>query len=150
VEFTEMMVNRVTDLRRGLDYLETRSDIDMSRIAALAPSAGSILGLVLGAIETRYHAFVFIGTGIPASYIAISAAANPISFAAYIKAPKLILQGRYDEDTPLRIATEPFFKLLSAPKQLTLYDGGHVPSIEVMMSATSGWLDEQLGRVVRQ
>jgi len=149
VEFTEIIVNRVTDLRRGLDYLETRPDIDMTRVAALAPSAGSVLGLVVGGVETRYRAFVFIGAGLPGSYRAISAAANPINFASHIQAPKLVLQGRYDEDTPLRTATEPLFKLFSEPKQLTLYDGGHVPSIEVTMSTTSGWLDEHLGRVVR-
>jgi len=149
VEFAEIVVNRVTDLRRGLDYLETRTDIDMSRMVGFAPSAGSILGLILGALETRYRAFVFIGAGLPGSYRAISAAANPINFAAYIRAPKLILQGRYDEDTPLRTATEPFFKLLSEPKRLTLYNGGHVPSVEVVMSSTSAWLEEQLGRVVR-
>ena len=65
VEFTEIVVNRVTDLRRGLDYLETRPDIDMTRVAALAPSAGSVLGLVVGGLETRYRAFVFIGARLP-------------------------------------------------------------------------------------
>lgn len=145
-----MIVGRVTDLRRGLDYLATRSDIDMSRLGALAPSAGSLLGVILGGIEPRYHAFVFIGAGIPASYRSIVAPANPINFASFIRAPKLILQGRYDEDTPLRTATEPFFKLLVGPKTLTLYDGGHVPSLEVTMSTSSPWLDEQLGRVVRE
>jgi len=149
VEFADIVMSRVTDLRRGLDYLETRPDIDMTRVAALAPSAGSVLGIVIGGLENRYRAFVFVGAGLPGTYRVISAAANPINFASYIKAPKLILQGRYDEDTPLRTATEPFFKLLSEPKQLTLYDGGHVPSLEVTMSTTSGWLDEHLGRVVR-
>ena len=149
VEFAEIVVGRVTDVRRGLDYLETRPEIDMTRMAAVAPSAGSVLGLLVGALENRYRGFVFIGAGLPASYRAISATANPINFASYIRAPKLVLQGRYDEDTPLRTATEPFFKLLSEPKRLTIYDGGHVPSIEVTMGATSDWLDEQLGRVVR-
>jgi hypothetical protein len=149
VEFAELTINRITDLRRGLDYLESRSDVDMQRIAAIAPSAGSILGLIMGAIEPRYRAFVFIGAGLPASYRTITAAANPINFAPHIRAPKLILQGRYDEDTPLRTATEPFFKLLSEPKILTLFEGGHVPSIEVVMGTTSGWLDEQLGRIDR-
>jgi hypothetical protein len=149
VEFAEMILSRVTDLRRGLDYLETRTDIDMSRIAAVAPSAGSTLGLILGAVEPRYRGFVFIGAGIPDSYRAITPAANPINFAADIRVPKLILQGRYDEDTPLRTASEPLFKLLSEPKQITLYDGGHVPSIEVTMSSTSAWLEKHLGRVVR-
>jgi formylglycine-generating enzyme required for sulfatase activity len=149
VEFADLVVDRVTDLRRGLDYLATRTDVDMARIAGVAPSAGSVLGLILGALENRYRAFVFIGAGLPGSYRAISAAANPINFAASIRAPKLILQGRYDEDTPLRTATEPFFKLLSEPKRLALYDGGHVPSVEVLMSLTTGWLEERMGRVVR-
>jgi eukaryotic-like serine/threonine-protein kinase len=149
VEYKETIISRVTDLRRGLDYLETRQEIDMTRVGAVAPSAGSILGLILGALETRYTAFVFIGAGLPATYKFIIAEANPINFAANIRAPKLILQGRYDEDTPLRTQSEPLFKLLSEPKRMTIYDGGHVPSIEVTMNATSVWLDEQLGRVVR-
>jgi eukaryotic-like serine/threonine-protein kinase len=149
VEFADIVVNRVTDLRRGLDYLETRPDIDMTRVGVLAPSAGSVLGLILAALETRYRALVFVGAGLPGSYRAINAAANPINFASRIRAPKLILQGRYDEDTPLRTATEPFFKLLSEPKLLTLFEGGHVPSVEVVMSTTIPWLEEQLGRVVR-
>jgi eukaryotic-like serine/threonine-protein kinase len=146
-EFADIVIARVTDLRRGLDYLDTRADIDMSRMGAYAPSAGSVLGLILGAIETRYRAFIFVGSGLPASYQDISAAANPINFAGYITAPKLVLQGRYDEDTPLRTATEPFMALLKEPKGMVLYDGGHVPSVEVAMRATSGWLDERLGRV---
>ena len=92
---------------------------------------------------------MFVGAGLPAFYRGIHATVNPITFTPHIRAPKLIVQGRYDEDTPLRTATEPFFKLLSEPKSLTLYDGGHVPSVEVAMRATSGWLDEQLGRVAR-
>ena len=92
---------------------------------------------------------MYIGAGLPAAYRGISATANPINFASYIRAPKLILQGRYDEDTPLRSATEPLFKLMVEPKTLVIYDGGHVPRVEVAMNAISPWLDEKLGRVVR-
>ena len=147
VEFAEIVVNRVTDLRRGLDYLETRPDIDMTRVAALAPSAGSNLGVILGAIEPRYRAMVFIGAGIPGSYRAINATVNPINFAPHIRVPKLVIQGRYDEDTPIRTATEPFMRLLPEPKRLTIFEGGHVPSVAVVMSATGAWLEEHLGRV---
>jgi len=100
-------------------------------------------------MEPRYRALVFIGAGLPASYRAITTSANPIYFAPHIKAPKLLLQGRYDEDTPLRSATEPLFKLMVEPKTLVIYDGGHVPRVEVAMNAISPWLDEKLGRVVR-
>ena len=68
----------------------------------------------------------------------------------HIRAPKLIVQGRYDEDTPTRTQSEPLFKLLPEPKRMTVYDGGHVPSMEVMMSASSAWLEAHLGPVVRQ
>jgi serine/threonine protein kinase/formylglycine-generating enzyme required for sulfatase activity len=148
-EYAELVMSRISDLRRGLDYLETRPDLDKTRIAAFAPSAGAILGIVTAALETRYRAVMFIGAGFPASYRAIHANVNPINFASFIRAPKFVLQGRYDEDVPVRTAMEPFYKLLSQPKQLVLYDGGHVPSIEVAMASTRDWLDENLGKVAR-
>jgi formylglycine-generating enzyme required for sulfatase activity/predicted Ser/Thr protein kinase len=149
VEYVERIVNRVTDLRRGLDYLETRPDLDATRVALIAPSAGAMIGLILASVETRYRAVAMIGAGLPASWISIIAEANPINFAPHVRGPKLIVQGRYDEDTPLRTAAEPLFKLFAQPKRMVLYDGGHVPTNDVLMSATGGWLDEVLGRVRR-
>ena len=149
VEYGEIVVSRVTDLRRGLDYLESRSDLDATRIAAYAPSAGAVLGIVAVAIEARYRTVIFVGAGIPASYRSISPTANPINFAPFILVPKLIVQGRYDEDTPVRTVSEPFFKVLPQPKQMILYEGGHVPSVEVALSTARDWLDQHLGRVAR-
>lgn len=149
VEYLERVVDRMTDLRRGLDYLETRADLDPTRIGFLGPSAGAMIGLILAAIETRYRAVVLSGSGMPVEYTRVIAQANPVNFASHIRAPKLMVQGRYDEDSPLRTAAEPLFKLLAEPKQLYLYDGGHVPPLETMMRATSAWLDEMMGRVVR-
>jgi formylglycine-generating enzyme required for sulfatase activity/dienelactone hydrolase len=148
-EYAELTVNRVIDLRRGVDYLATRPDLDHSRIAFLGWSSGAQIGLILAAIETRYRAVVIMSAGLPISYIPFTAHVNPINFASHIRAPKLIVQGRYDENTPLRTAAEPLFKLLPEPKRLFIYDGGHVPAVEVTMKAASGWLDDTLGRVVR-
>ena len=126
--------------RRG----PTRSDAD----CALAPSAGATLGLIVGAskpgIARRVH-----GRRTRPPTVTIMAAANPTNFAPHIRAPKLIVQGRYDEDTPARTAAEAAVQAADRAQTDALYDGGHVPSIEVMMSATSGWLDETLGRVTR-
>ena len=77
VEFAEIIIGRVTDLRRSLDYLETRPDIDKTRLAVFAPSAGSVHGLILGALETRYRAFMFVGAGLPGTYRVIHATVNP-------------------------------------------------------------------------
>jgi serine/threonine protein kinase/formylglycine-generating enzyme required for sulfatase activity len=149
VEYVEMIANRAADLRRGLDYLETRTDVDMKRLAMFAPSAGAAVGLILAAVEPRYRTAVFLGAGLPAAWRDVVAPANAINFASHITMPKLLIQGRYDEDTPVRTAAEPLFKLLVEPKRIVFFEGGHVPSLETLMSLMSGWLDEQLGRVAR-
>ncbi len=149
VEYFERVANRILDLRRGLDYLETRPDLDHSRIAILAPSAGSALGLILAAIEPRYRAVAMVGAGLPSYTIPFFAAANPINFSPHIRLPKLLVQGRYDEDTPLRTASDPLFKLLGEPKRRFVFEGGHIASPEVHMSVTNPWFDETMGRVVR-
>ena len=144
-----MIVDRVTDLRRGLDYLETRTDIDTTRIAALAPSAGAALGLILGAVEPRYRAFVFVGAGLTAATVA-SLPRRTRSTSRRTSARQAHPAGPLRRGHAARTTTEPLFKLLPEPKQLTLYDGGHVPSLEVMMSASSAWLEAHLGPVGRE
>jgi formylglycine-generating enzyme required for sulfatase activity len=148
VEYLERVVNRVTDLRRGLDYLETRKEIDISRLAFFGPSAGAQIGLVLAAVEPRYRGVVLAGAGLRTA--PRIAAADPASFAPHIRAPKLILQGRYDEDTPLKTQTEPLLKILPDPTRVVIYDGGHVPPDALVVSSVGGFLDQLLGPVRRQ
>jgi hypothetical protein len=57
------------------------------------------------------------------------AEASPINFAPHIRAPRLMLNGRYDEAYPLNTEIEPLQKPLREPKRMILYDGGHSPSI---------------------
>src|SRR5205085_8285538 len=54
-EYREKVVNWITDIRRGLDYLETRDDLNTSRIALFGISAGSRTGLIIAAVESRYR-----------------------------------------------------------------------------------------------
>ena len=149
VEYLEELVARITDLRRGIDYLVTRPDIDPSKIAFFGPSAGAQLGIVLAAVETRYRAVAFVGAGLPASARDIIDRANPIVFAAHIKPPKLMVHGKYDEDTPLQSAGMPLFNLMPQPKRLELYEGGHVPPDGVAVSRIGPFLDSVLGPVKR-
>jgi len=150
IEYFDRIKNRITDLRRGLDYLESRQDVDASRIAFFGPSAGAQIGLILAAIEPRYRAVVLVGAGLPNEYRSWIPEANPINFAAHIRAPKILVQGRYDEDTPLKTAAEPLFRLMPEPKRLVVYEGGHVPSVELTLRTIGPWLDEMLGRVRRE
>jgi eukaryotic-like serine/threonine-protein kinase len=148
-EFVDEMVAEVTELRRGLDYLETRRELDATRIAMLAPSAGSWHGVVLAGVERRYGGIMLVGSGISADEVRAQPAANRINFAPRITVSKLMLQGRYDEAAPLVTQTEPLFALLREPKRLEVYEGGHVPPIELLTKTANAFFDQTLGPVGR-
>ena len=150
VEYRDKIVNWVTDIRRGLDYIETRSDLDSSRIAFYGPSAGSRTGLVLAAVENRYRSVFLLGGGLSKADSQRIAGANPVDFAPHISAAKLMAHGRYDEDVSLKTGAEPLFKLLREPKRLVLYEGGHIPPLEFFVTTMNAWLDETLGPVKRE
>jgi hypothetical protein len=150
VEYREMIVNRVTDMRRGLDYLVTRSDIDRSRIGLFAPSAGARMGLILAAVEDRYGAVLLQGAGVVKDDLQKLPEANPINFASHIAGKKLMSHGRYDEDTPLKTQGEPLFKLLAEPKRIDVYEGSHVPTQEIFVTYFNSFMDDALGPVKRE
>ena len=132
----------------GLDYLATRDDIDMNRVAFIGSSWGSTnTGVIIAAIEKRYRSVVFVAGGIHPYSIKALPEVNMINFAPYIKPPKLLLNGKYDEAFPLETAARPFFKLLREPKQLSLVVGGHVPPLEKRVPIINKWLDNTLGPV---
>ena len=147
VEFVDYTVRQVTEFRRGLDYLETRDDIDKSRIAFYAVSAGSWEGVLLAGVENRYRSILLVGSGIKPEEITDTPAANRINFAPHIAAPKLMLNGRYDESAPLESTAEPLYGLLHEPKRLDVFEGGHVPPPNLAIPTMTKWFDETLGRV---
>jgi serine/threonine protein kinase/formylglycine-generating enzyme required for sulfatase activity len=149
-EYRDKMVNWITDLRRGLDYLETRNDIDAKKIAICGPSAGATTGLILAAVDRRYASVFLAAAGIRKSGTQWIAEANIVNFAPHIRGPILILQGRYDENFSWKAEFEPLYKLLSEPKRFILYDGGHAPPMELFATTIHQWLDETLGPVKKE
>ena len=148
IEHRKEMVAKVTDWRRGLDYLETRPDLDIKRIAFLGLSNGANLGIILTATETRYRSAAFVGGGVRPAWEKWIPEANLISFAPHITIPKLILNGRYDEAHPLKTEVEPFLRLLQEPKRIIIVESGHVPPPEIFAPTINNWLDETLGKVL--
>src|SRR4029453_10845849 len=67
-EYRDKIVDWITDLRRGLDYLETRNDIDSKKIAICGPSSGASVGLILAAVDRRYATVFLAAAGIRKSY----------------------------------------------------------------------------------
>ena len=149
VRYRDNLIQNAQDLHRGLDYLETRADIDNDRIAFWGYSTGAEFGIIFTSLEPRIKTVVLMAVGLSRGNNNRVEEANAGNFAAHIKTSKLVINGRYDEQYSWRIETEPLFKLLTEPKQLIQYDGGHTPPPEIAVPAITKWLDEKLGSVNR-
>lgn len=145
VAFRDQMVRRATELRLGLDYLETRDDIDASRIAYVGKSWGAGSRVLFAAVDDRFRATVLIGAGIDERVHPTLPEASNINFAPRIRGPKLVLNGRQDEEHPWLTRGLPLWNLLSEPKELALFDGaGHSPPDELTIPAIREFLDRHL------
>jgi dienelactone hydrolase len=150
-EYVDWNIPRVTEMRRGIDYLESRPDIDRSRIALYGLSAGGGIGVFAAALDHRYRSVMFAGSGISINRKETlnAAAACRINFIPHILQPKLMLAGRYDEDAPLETEIMPMFRLMPEPKRLQVYEGTHVPPSEVLIPMLTKWFDETMGPVAQ-
>jgi predicted esterase len=144
--YKEHVIMWAKDLRRSIDYLETRPDIDSKRLAYYGFSWGGMLGGVMPAIEPRFKAAVLLVAGLKNQRG--QPEVEPVNFLPRIRVPVLMLNGRYDFYFPVEAAQRPFFRLLGTPaqhKRLVISEGGHfVPRIQ-LIGETLKWLDRYLG-----
>lgn len=148
-QLAEINIQWVKDVKRSIDYLETRSEIESRRIAFEGMSWGGVYGLIIPAVEERIRANVLIAgsmNGIGRPEI------DEVNFIGRVKVPTLMLNGRYDTINPYEKTIKPMFDLLGTPaadKKLMLYDTDHIPPINEMIKETLAWLDKYLGPVKR-
>jgi dienelactone hydrolase len=60
---SEATVHQVTDLRRGIDLLYGRPDVDRKRIAYVGHSWDAHVGAIMAGVETRITAYVLMASG---------------------------------------------------------------------------------------
>jgi eukaryotic-like serine/threonine-protein kinase len=147
-EFRDEAIQRSRDLRRSLDYLETRPDIDHNRLAFYGFSWGGVEGPISLALESRFKTAVLANGGCdPGSP---PPEVNPINFAPNIKIPVLMINGRYDLMRSIEGCQLPFFRFLGTPpsdKRHVLLESGHGLPYTPWFKETLDWLDRYLGRV---
>jgi cephalosporin-C deacetylase-like acetyl esterase len=147
-----LIAQQVVDLRRGLDLLLSRPDIDAARIAYVGHSWDSGVGAILDAVDKRFAAFVFMsGPQSTKQYVLSSpsmlalrktadtekvaqveeslkanAWADPGSYASQLgPAPALFQYGLHDEVwVPLADAKD-YIAMASGPKKVEFYDADH-------------------------
>jgi DNA-binding winged helix-turn-helix (wHTH) protein len=146
----DRVVEQCKDLRRSLDYLDTRRDIAHDRIGYYGVSDGARLGVILAPIEPRIRAAVLVAGGLPPE--PKPPEIDELNFAPRVRIPVLMLNGRYDLSYLAETNQTMLFHLLGAPesqKQHMLFDMGHVPLQRLEMKETMNWFDRYLGQVSR-
>jgi serine/threonine protein kinase/dienelactone hydrolase len=138
------------DLGRSLDYLETRKDIDSTKLAYLGLSAGAGEGAHLPAMEKRIKAAILDSGGLQLT-IHYLPEGDPFNFVTHVTVPVLMLNGRYDGTFPVQSSQLPLFQLLgttASDKKHVIYEGGHgvLPNPAAVRESLE-WLDRYLGPV---
>jgi dienelactone hydrolase len=158
-------IQLIVDLRRAVDLLQSRDDVDDDRIGYVGFSYGAAMGGLFAGVEDRIAAFVLaVGDGglvthltgpedadgplsrLPAarrkSWLAAMEPIEPLKWIGSAEAPILFQSGRHDEAVPPADARE-FHQAAREPKDVRWYDSGHFLPPEAMCDAAR-WLQEEI------
>jgi uncharacterized protein len=142
-------IQLIVDLRRAIDVLAARPDVDRDRLAYVGVSYGAAMGGLLAGVEDRLKAYVLaVGDGglvshftgpddtnrpevqsFPAEqrerWLQAMRPIEPINFVGKAAPAALLFQaGRQDELIPEQ-DTRRYYQAASQPKELRWYDAGH-------------------------
>ena len=161
----EEKVQQVIDMRRGVDLLLTRKDVDPKRIAFVGHSYNATIGATLSGVDRRFKAFVLMAGSISdevnlrtGAYEQFRRQVGPEKFDAFMASHKYLDEGNFVAHAApatvfLQYATqEPFLtperareyeKVVSQPKRFKLYEAPHALNAEARRDRIA-FLAEQL------
>jgi hypothetical protein len=142
IEYRDQFIRWMREMRRSLDYLETRADLDMDTLVFYGFSWGGRLGAMALAIEPRFRAGILnqAGVGRLRHYDVVEE-----HYLPRVTQPVLQFNGRFDGDFRLEESATPFFELLgSEHKKHVVGPTGHFVSMKTVIGETLAWLDEHV------
>jgi len=141
----DMQVEWAKDFFRGVDYLETRKDVDVQRLGYYSLSMGAYFAPILLSQEPRIKVAVVVAAGLRYNVPPEIQTAN---FMPHVNIPVLMINGRDDFSASLE-AQERFLELLGTPrehKRHVALQGGHVPNDRRgQIREVLDWYDKYLG-----
>jgi dienelactone hydrolase len=141
----------VQDFMRSIDYLETRSDIDSTKVACLAASWGGLFTPTLLAVDPRISTAVMPLAGLPMSRGLPEV--DPLNFVRHARVPLLLMGAEFDSLFPTEASQRPLFDMWGAPadkKRYVVMKGiGHelFRAQNELIREILPWLDTHLGPV---
>lgn len=164
---TDVMFQQILDVRRGVDLLTSRSDVDPNRIAFVGHSFDAQVGGVLSGVEHRIKSYVLMCgvlavadevmsndpemTAIRAklgdenirNYLSTYDWLDPVHYISHATPSALFLQFARVDGIAGAGPAEHFFSIASDPKTLKVYDAPHALDAEARHDRVE-WLQKQL------
>jgi uncharacterized membrane protein YhdT len=155
----DLTIRRINDVRRTIDYLETRADIDSGSLSYFGWSWGGWNAPTLLTVEPRLHtAVLYVAYIVPLTGSVWSSSepggrmlpeVDPVTYLRKVDVPVLMLNGQLDNLGPLETSVRPFFALLGTAepdKRHVVAEGGHFVPRALLIRETLDWLDRYQGR----
>jgi pimeloyl-ACP methyl ester carboxylesterase len=155
----DRIIRIIVDLRRAVDLLIARSDVDSQRIGFVGHSYGANLGGVLAGVEQRIVAYVFMSGNAHLSqdliglfnmtpqeesqYIQFMAQLDGIHFIGHAAPAALLFQNARHDALNSEQAVLDFHQTASEPKLVKWYDAYHQLN-EAAEQDRAEWLSHQL------
>lgn len=167
----DALVQTVIDLRRAVDFLQSRQEIDGKRIGYIGLSMGGILGGIVAGVDERIQAPILIVAGGDWGYLfstsqhptamqlreknpelfksaqkmnEVMGVVDPVNWVARISPrPLLMINGKDDQIVP-KECTERLFAAAKEPKEIVWLEGGHMPQPDAVLRKVDEWLTKHL------
>jgi dienelactone hydrolase len=169
----DLYVQTVVDLRRGVDVLVSRPDVDPKRIAFVGHSYGATWGGALAGVERRIRAFVLMA-GLPrvtdfsahgvrrldamseqvtksfskeqvARFVEIVSPVDPVNYVGHAAPSALLMQWAREDAWIGEKAAAEYFAAASEPKEQKWYVAGHELNDPRALRDRAAWLARQIG-----
>ncbi|HEX8833495.1 MAG TPA: acetylxylan esterase [Abditibacteriaceae bacterium] len=160
------LIETVQDVRRAVDFLQTKPEVDQQRMGLIGLSLGAMLGTITTAVDERIQTAILVvggggwktilaasqesfaqssrAQGVQEADFALLEDVDPVNFAGHISPrPVLLLNGRKDDIIPPSSA-EVLFNAAKEPKKQIWFPTGHfIPPTEAG-PPMAFWLEEHL------
>jgi dienelactone hydrolase len=161
-------IQMVVDLRRAVDLLAARGDVDMKRIGYVGHSLGATWGGPLAAVEKRIRVLVLMA-GLPSltnydddsfyaevqrattprdqfqKYLAVMEPYNPEHFVGDTGPAKIYFQWATHDMYISKRSADEYYKAVGGPKEEQWYFTSHEFNDEQSVQDRRGWLTKELG-----
>ena len=169
--FTEQdrdeQVQLIIDLRRGVDLLASRADVDADRIGYIGFSHGAAMGGLLAGVESRVRAYVLaVGAGGLTEFLADESGPmgrlfflpktrqdewlrwmediEPIGYVGHAAPAALFFQNARRDQAIAEDDAVRYQEAGSEPKRVEWYDSGHNLPLEAILDQVE-WLQKEIG-----